>query len=364
MPPDRSSGFLRSFTNSIRRRPAEKVQDEAMSQVPYGGEENMPIHECNGAHPEEFSGDEDEDDDEDNEEVPLEPNRGEDDDDDDSDVSDITEQDQIVRQTQVFDTHQEETSQPAAILAHAINDRPSLRTIMTMNPDESHQPVAHGHNPPGNTSALPDVVVDPTANIDEGRNGSPVTTPAVTDVGVPALDHDAGERRNNTPGTTPAVPEVDLDAGGRRRWAEEEDLDLGDEPSDEFLHLDVWSCKHKLKRVRINDNFPMVRKDTVLECNSCFTKLKPYSSSISNRRRKDVGTQTETSTLPPPQQQQQQQEGNRRSPVAVRQLLRPGGSLQPRVSEDGHLRAMNEIPYGCTICNVLYCGKCKSMKKL
>jgi len=285
----------------------------------------MPIHECNGAHPEEFSEDEGEEDDEVDEDVLLEREallemdvNGDSDDSDDSGSIGIAEQDQIVRQTQFFQ------------LASAVPN--SL-----LPPIPVRQPAAHGNNIPGNTPAVPDAI-------------------------IPVVDFNAGVRRNNTTETTPSAPEVDLDAGGRRRWVEEEDLDLGEEPNEQNLHLDVWTCKHKLKMVRCNDNFPMVYMDTVLECNRCFTKLMPYSRSNGSRRRKDAGTQTESST-PPPQRQQQQQ-GSDGEPATVRQLLRPVGPLGVSRARDAHLRASNEAPYGCTICNVLYCGKCKVIKGL
>ena len=196
-----------------------------------------------------------------------------------------------------------------------------------------------------------------------------VAVPAPVPAPVPDPVSTAVPRSVTTEQTAPMPTTVfnpvheDLDGGGDRVWAER-DLDLNEEPTEDYRHQ-VWNCNHKFKRVRIGGDFPLVVNwHTILECNRCFTKLKPYASPVKTTSASGSGSrQANTQTPAPTRSQLRGQESNTRLNAHVSPAFSTMPSARPRsgsLARSASNRAPAEAVYGCVLCNVLYCGTCKA----
>lgn len=71
---------------------------------------------------------------------------------------------------------------------------------------------------------------------------------------------------------------INLDGGGRRRWAES-GIDFGEEPADDFT-AQVWSCRHEFDTYSAADDGFNHGDLTRMECNRCFRHVAPPLSEI------------------------------------------------------------------------------------
>ena len=86
---------------------------------------------------------------------------------------------------------------------------------------------------------------------------------------------------------------VNLDAGGLRRWAEE-NVDFGEEPEDEPF-AQVWSCHHSFETYKTPPDDGINRGDLDrMECNRCFERVeavRPPSKIMPPKKRRRPITQ-------------------------------------------------------------------------
>ncbi|KAF1971274.1 hypothetical protein BU23DRAFT_556084 [Bimuria novae-zelandiae CBS 107.79] len=75
--------------------------------------------------------------------------------------------------------------------------------------------------------------------------------------------------------TAPAPSTRNLDGGGGRYW-ENQDLDFGDEPSDDYQDRS-WDCDHNFDtaKVKLADAFAKRSPDTAMECMKCWGPIHP-----------------------------------------------------------------------------------------
>ena len=210
----------------------------------------------------------------------------------------------------------------------------------------------------------PEPLLSPSARPSGARNtagggDNAVPSATLTIAGSPAT----GEMSDTASGNASALHTMDLDAGGARRWAEA-DEDFGEEPSDD-VH-DAWSCNHNLKLIRDDGSDVNIKTDTIMECNRCFAKVTP--SRNKPVKGKERGTAESRSELKSKGQLEQAAQASKPGHSGNDSSGNKSGERNSilayyapiTLSARSDRRSEQDRAWGCTLCNILYCGVCKA----